>query len=87
MKTMMKEIEMIAYFTKEGVPMPIKYRISDEQGDLQVVIVDKVVWQRQDKRAGNLMITYACQSFFCGVERLYELRYEASSFKWYLHKI
>lgn len=87
MKTMMKEIEMIAYFTKEGMPIPIKYRIANEEGELQVVVVEKVLWKKQDKRAGNLMITYACQSGFSGVERLYELRYEASSFKWYLHKI
>ena len=87
MKTMMKEIEMIAYFTKEGQPLPLKYRIVNEEGELQVVRVDKIVWHKQDKRAGNLMITYACQSGFEGIEKQYELRYEANSFKWYLHKM
>ena len=87
MKTFMKEIEMIANFTKEGVPVPIKYRILNEANELQVITVGKILWKKQDKRAGNLMITYSCQSVFSGVERRYELRYEAASFKWYLHKI
>lgn len=87
MKTIRKEIEMIAYFQREGMPQPLRYRIADEDGALQVIDVDQVLWKKEDKRAGNLMITYACQSAFGGVERRYELRYEAGTFRWYLSKI
>lgn len=87
MKMIMKEIEMIAYFQKEGMPEPLRYRIADEQGELQVVHVDRVLWKKEDKRAGNLMLTYACQSAFDGVERRYELRYEAGTFRWFLSRM
>ena len=87
METMMKEIEMIAYFQKEGLPVPLRYRIANEEGELQVIGVDRVLWRKEDKRAGNLMLTYACQSEWGGIERRYELRYEAATFRWYLYKI
>lgn len=87
MKTMMKEIEMIAYFTKEGLPMPLRYRIVDEEGLSHVVSVDQILWKKEDKRAGNLIVTYACQSVFHDRERRYELRFEPGRFRWYLHKM
>ncbi len=87
MKRMLKEIEMIAYFQRQGMPEPLRYRIADEEGALQVVHVDRILWKKEDKRAGNLMVTYACQSLFDGVERRYELRYEAGTFRWFLVKM
>lgn len=87
MKVIMKEIEMIAYFQFEGTPTPLKYRIVDEEGSGRVIQVDKVIWQQEDKRAGNRMLTYLCQSCMAGILRQYELRYETQSLKWYLYKI
>lgn len=86
MKIIMKEIEMIAYFECEGTPTPLKYRIEGEEGK-HVVSVEKILWHQEDKRAGNRMLTYLCQSNFCGVMRQYELRYETQSLKWFLYKM
>ena len=57
MKILMKPIEMIAWFNKEGVLNPIRYKL-----DGMVSKVDQVTSKSEEKLAGNRMIIYRCQS-------------------------
>lgn len=82
MKVLMKPIEMIAWFTQEGVPKPIRYRL-----DGNVIKVEKVTSKSEEKLAGNRMIVYRCQSVINGELRLFELKYELQTGKWYLFRM
>ena len=87
MKILMQPIEMIAWFTLEGVPNPIRYKMASDDASNIVIKVDRVVTRSEEKLAGNRMFIFRCQSEINGLLKLYELKYELSTCKWYLHKI
>lgn len=87
MKVVAKPIDMIAWFTKQGIPTPIRFRIEKEDKEFMVIKVDKIMHRNTEKLAGNPMIVYTCQSLIEGIERLYEIKYEISTCKWTLFKI
>lgn len=86
MKVIMKPIEMIAWFTEEGIPKPLRYRLINEDGEQQVIKVDRIISTSQEKLAGNRMIVFTCQSCINNIEKVYELKYELSTCKWFLSK-
>lgn len=87
MKVLMKPIEMIAWFTEQGVPNPVKYRTTLDDETKVSIKVDRIITRDEEKLAGNRMLIYRCQSMICGIERLYELKYEINSCKWFLYKM
>lgn len=86
MKVLMRPIEVIAWFTKDGIPTPVKYRVNEEDNDF-VIKVDRVVTRTEEKLAGNRMLIYRCQSIINSTEKVYELKYEISTCKWFLYKM
>lgn len=85
MKVLMKPIEMIAWFTQEGIPNPIRYKLSEDASNV-VIKVDKVITRSEEKIAGNRMLIFRCQSEINGLIKLFELKYELNTCKWYLYK-
>lgn len=83
----MKPVEMIVWFTLEKKPTPLKYRIMDENNVFKVIKIDKILFIEEEKLAGNRMIVYRCQSLINNVERVYELKYEIDTCRWFLFKI
>ena len=83
----MTPIEMIAWFSYDGIPQPLKYRLSKPDGSYSVVKVGKVICSDKERLAGNHMLIFKCQSIVDGFERLYELKYEISTCKWFLYKM
>ncbi|HEY8362539.1 MAG TPA: hypothetical protein VIK77_06590 [Tissierellaceae bacterium] len=87
MKVLMKPIEMIAWFTKDGYPIPLRYRLTDEDEENVVIKVDKILFKEEQKIAGNRMILYRCESIINNTLRVFELKYEISTCKWFLFKM
>ncbi len=87
MKIMMKPIDMIAWFSVDGIPTPIKYRTINENGSYVTIKVDRVLFSETEKLAGNKMIIFTCQSVIKGIEKRYELKYELNTCKWFLFKM
>ncbi len=52
---------MVAWFTQEGIPHPLKYKINYE-GEPTVVKVDHILLRTEEKLAGNRLIIFRCQS-------------------------
>lgn len=77
---------MIASFTKDGVPTPIKFKYHEDEGAI-VVKVDRVILRETEKFAGNNMIVFRCQSSINNIQKVYEIKYELSTCKWILFKI
>lgn len=86
MKILMKPIEMIAWFTTNKNPIPLRYRIMDENNTFKVIKVDRILFAEEEKLAGNRMILYRCESKINNLNRIYELKYEIDSCKWFLYK-
>lgn len=87
MKVVAKPIEMVAWFTVDGVPNPVRFRIKDENEPWVVIKVEKIITRNLEKYAGNERLVFLCQSIINGLEKTYELKYERSTCKWILFKI
>ncbi|MDD2447704.1 MAG: hypothetical protein PHY91_08465 [Tissierellia bacterium] len=87
MKILMKQIEMIAWFNLEDYPIPLRYRITSEDSTNKVIKIDKILFKEEEKLAGNRMILYRCESIINNAQRIFELKYEISTCKWYLYKM
>jgi hypothetical protein len=87
MKVIAKDIEMIAWFTEDGTPTPLRFKIRSEDESVNVIKVDRVLFKEKEKLAGNLMMVFRCQSVINNIDRIYELKYELSTCKWMLYKM
>ena len=87
MKVVAKQIEMVAWFNKKGIPMPVRFRIENEDESYRVIKIDKVVTMDKEKLAGNEMLVFKCQSLIDGVLTMFEIKYELSTCRWILFKI
>lgn len=87
MKVLMKPIEMIAWFNKDNYPIPLRYRVASENMENVVIKVDKILFREEEKLAGNRMILYRCESLINDTQKLFELKYDISTCKWYLFKM
>ncbi|OLN33144.1 hypothetical protein [Desulfosporosinus metallidurans] len=86
MKVLMKPIEMVARFSQDGTPRPVKYMVTFE-GESVVIRIDKILFKTEEKLAGNRMILFRCQSEINGILKLFELKYELNTCRWFLFKI
>lgn len=87
MKVLMKPIEMIAWFTKDEFPIPLRYRLTDENMADKVIKVNRILFKEEEKIAGNRMILYRCESIINDTQRVFELKYDISTCKWFLFKM
>lgn len=78
---------MIAWFTKDGYPIPLRYRLVDEEEKNIVIKVDKILFKDEEKIAGNKMLLYRCESAINNTIRIFELKYEIATCKWFLFKM
>lgn len=86
MKTVMKKIDVIAWFDQDKGLIPIKFRMNEGDSDL-VIKIDKIYTKKEEKLAGNRMIAYTCHSIIHGTLKIYEIKYEVNTLRWYLYKI
>lgn len=88
MKVLMKEIEVLAWFHKgkDEHPKPLRIRLEDENAGNIVIKVNNVLSSEYERLAGNRMILYKCQNVINNVEKIFELKYELMTYKWYLYK-
>lgn len=87
MRILMHPIEMIAYFTVEGRPKPLRYRLQQDGEPPRTIQVDRILDQAEEKLAGNRMLVFKCQSMIADCLKIYELKYEPATSKWYLYKL
>ncbi|OCZ50847.1 hypothetical protein [Dehalobacter sp. TeCB1] len=86
MKVVMKPIEMVAAFNLDGISTPLKFRIK-EHDSLSTITVEHINFRSEEKLAGNKMIIFCCQSTVNGALKVFELKFETCTGKWFLFKI
>lgn len=87
MKVVAKPIVMVAWFTREGVPNPIKFKITNKDNTESVIKIDRITERTEEKLAGNKMLIFNCFGNISEKERQFEIKFELSTCKWILFKI
>lgn len=83
----MKPIEIIAWFTHDGKFQPLKFRMKDDGESYITVKIDRVICSEEEKLAGNRMMVFTCRSIIEGMERIYQIKYELGTCRWFLFKM
>lgn len=86
MKVVSKNIEMIAYFKKDGRIKPIRFRI-EEENKCEVIKIGKIISTDLEKLCGNKMWVFTCSAVIGKVEKVFELKYDVERCSWVLYKI
>jgi hypothetical protein len=87
MKVIMKVVDMLAWFDKDGKPHPIRFRTTDNKGENITIKLDAISNTEIEKHAGNRMVRFDCNATIRNMDRELQLKYEIASCKWYLAKM
>jgi len=87
MKILARPVDMVCWFEKTGIPHPVRFKITSEDESETVIKVDRVLTLDKEKLAGNEMLVFRCQSIINKTQRLFELKYELRTCKWFLFKM
>lgn len=82
-----QDVEMISLFKSDGEPKPIRLRIADETGELQVYPIQKILSKGIKKIDKQNIWVFNCLIIINGMQRLCEIRYILSETKWVLYRI
>lgn len=88
MKVLMKPIFLMRSDTDmHGKVFPRKFKFETEEKKLITVVINSFQFIKEERLAGNRMLIYRCQSIIDGIEKVYELKYEVASIRWFLWKM
>lgn len=86
MKVVSKPIQVIVWFDKNGDINPVRFKVENDEDEGRVVKIDRVLKREKEKLAGRVMEKFLCTSCIDGIEKMFEIKYEALSYKWTLFK-
>ena len=87
MNIIAKPVEMLASFTQNGIPTPIRFRYRHSEDEATVIKVEHVLYKELQKSVGNPMMVFRCESILEGTLKTYELKYELATCKWMLFRM
>ena len=87
MKILMRKVKMIFWTDENGRITPIRFLMRQEDESVVKVGSIRIVERKEEKLAGNRMLIFVCQSVIGGVERVFELKYEMTTCRWFLYKM
>ncbi|MDD6043442.1 MAG: hypothetical protein PUB87_06795 [Eubacteriaceae bacterium] len=74
-------IKVLAVFEKGNPPVPCKYKVVDNRGEVETIAINKITWI--DRRAIPF-VDYHCETYYENYVQRYQLRYWKDSFRWEL---
>ena len=80
-------VDVLTYFTKSGVPSPLRFKLKTGDDESMTIKRIKVNSIKETKIRGEKIYKYTCQNIIKDKLRLYELRYNTKICKWHLFKI
>lgn len=82
-----KSVDMIAWFQKDSAIRPMRFKLTQDDGEEITIKVNRLINRTTEKVAATIYENFKCQSVINNVERVYELRYDQKNFKWILYKM
>jgi hypothetical protein len=86
LKIIEKPVEVVAWYTKEGIMNPIRFRIIDDE-ETKVIKINKILKRDRYKIEGKEVVILRCRSEIGGIQKNFELKFEIASCIWKLYKI
>ncbi len=83
----MQPIDSVAWFNRDGIPHPLRFRITTEDQTYKTIKIERTITRTEEKIAGNRMLIFRCQGEINGLLKVFELKYEINTCKWYLYKL
>lgn len=87
MKTLAKPIQMISWTEEDGQIHPLRFRIENKEGSLNVYKITKIYTSDIENIAGNKVYKFTCEINLNGYNKICELRYDLESCRWNLFKL
>lgn len=81
-----RPVQMINFFGIDGKIQPIRFRLEDEEHELQTVSIKQIVSVNEVQHVGIESQIFLCRGDFVGRERLFELRYHIRGHRWTLFR-
>ena len=81
------QIEMISVCGVDGSLTPLRFRLEDEEHQLQTIAIHQVICSNRIQYAGVDAIQYLCKAELEGKEKLFELRYTIRTHCWSLFRV
>lgn len=85
MKSVFKEIEVIAHFDIDGSIRPYRFKYETPDGNV-VVVIDKIIHSAKSRYGGFFSLVYDCRVTINDIARMIQLRYDIASCKWCISK-
>jgi hypothetical protein len=87
LKTIAKSIEMISWTEENGKIHPLKFKLSQNEGENHIYKIRKIYTSELEKLAGNKIYKFTCEIVINNTIKVCELRYELDSCRWVLFKL
>jgi len=85
MNQIAKPIQVIAWFNEQGKINPLKFKYEQEDDDIKVICINKILNREFEKLAGNPMWKFTCSSIIHGIERIYTIKYDLLNSIWLIY--
>ena len=77
-------IQLLAVCDADGQIRPLRFRLEDEEHQLQTVAIHQVISVREVQYVGIGALIFLCRARLGRRDRLFELRYTISTHRWVL---
>nr|WP_307993013.1 hypothetical protein [uncultured Niameybacter sp.] len=80
-------IEMISKFNALGEIVPLKLRLEDENHEMKIAKVQRILYANENQFAGTKTLDYGCEVKFEEGGKFLELRYHVANHKWTIRRV
>ena len=80
-------IQLDSVCSTQGEFTPRWFRYEDEEHQLQIVKIERIISEKEMNFVGVRFLQYICAAIICSEEKIFELRYYVSSHKWTFFKM
>ena len=87
MRTIQRNIDVIATFRTGEPPEPHRFRVRDRYDNIHEMKIGRILRIDREKVLGDDIWTYRCQGMVGNLERIYEIQYNIPHARWQLVKI
>lgn len=87
MEVLLKPIEVVASFSKDGQICPLRFRVITDETGYSTVYINSISRRRRERTGKTFIDIYTCTGQVLGIEKLLELKYEISSGEWSLYRM
>ena len=87
MEVLLTPIEVVATFTQDGRISPVRFRILRPDFGNETFFIHQITRRQRQRRGKKLIDIYTCKGRVQDYDRIFELKHEIHSGRWFLYRI